>query len=214
MILLNLPYFGCIAHWAQIVSGAPFAFETRWRHQRRTFRTRTVIGASDGELALTLPSESDYTKLYTEACINDATPWRHQHLNAFMSAYSSSPFYEFYIDDIAQVVNTPFERVWDMNMKLHETLARLMDIDFAPCDYDTTHLAPEDIDMRRGIEPKQQHILREGLTEVPYYQVFAPQHGFLPWLSVLDLLFEMGPEARLVLLKMSGKAENSKVKNR
>lgn len=206
MLLLNLPYFGCVAHWALIASGECYAFDIKGRHQRRTFRTRTVIGMANGEQALTVPTESNYSKPYHDILINDDTDWRHQHLYALMSAYSNTPFYEYYIDDIKNVIEGNWTSIWEMNMELHRVIARLLDIPFTPIlseeEMNNMMNGSELKDLRIGIEPKYQHKLQDTLNAVPYYQVFSERCGFRPWLSISDLLFNMGPESRLILRAM------------
>lgn len=92
-------------------------------------------------------------------------------------------------------------------MELHRVIARLLDIPFEPI------LSEEEMkekmndgilrDLRIGIEPKYQFRLQEGMHIEEYYQVFSERCGFRPWLSISDLLFNMGPESRLVLQAMT-----------
>lgn len=198
--LLYLPYCGCINHWIQLTNDGNVCFEACGSYQRRTFRTRTVIMTTTGPQALSVPVESNYNKLYRDIKINYDTPWAEQHQRAMLSAYNSTPFYEFYADDFAAIYNKQHSFMWDLNIDIMNLIAKLIGVsvnysltsDFVKCPDDYT-------DQRIAIEPKFQHLLKTQ-HYAPYYQVFAQKHGFIPDLSILDLLFNMGPESKLILL--------------
>lgn len=143
--------------------------------------------------------------------ISDHGNWRHLHWNALLSAYGESPFFEFYADDLRPF----FERRWtfllDFNMAINEKVCELLDI--APClSFTTSYGVPSEddeaavkdchkaivTDYRDAIRPKHP-LLDDSFTPRPYYQVYQQKFGFLPNLSILDLLFNMGNEAVLWL---------------
>jgi hypothetical protein len=197
--LLYLPYCGCINHWLHLTDGGDVRFEACGTYQRRTFRTRTVLMTANGPQTISVPVESDYGKLYRDIKINYDTPWAEQHQRAMLSAYNSTPFYEYYADDFAYIYAKHHTFVWDLNIDIMNLIAELIGVnidyslttDFVKCPDDYT-------DLRIGIEPKYQYRLKEYAIK-PYYQIFAQKHGFVPDLSILDLLFNMGPESKLIL---------------
>ena len=154
---------------------------------------------ANGPQAISVPVESDYGKLYRDIKINYDTPWAEQHQRAMLSAYNSTPFYEYYADDFANIYAKHHTFVWDLNIDIMNLIAELIGVnidyslttDFVKCPDDYT-------DLRIGIEPKYQYRLKEYAIK-PYYQIFAQKHGFVPDLSILDLLFNMGPESKLIL---------------
>ncbi len=201
--LLNLPYFGSVWHWAQLASPGVNIIEAHGNYLRRTFRSRTTIMSANGPISLTVPVYSNNDEPYSLSRINYSTDWAGEHLNAFRSAYNASPFYEFYEDDFKAIYNRHHEKLWDLNIDLMNLVAELIDIELN-LDYTEDYIKnPEDcMDLRIGIEHKRGDALKEGLREVPYYQVFKDRYGFVGGMSILDLLFNMGPEGKLVLLAM------------
>ena len=128
----------------------------------------------------------------------------HLHWNAIESAYRQSPFFEYYADDFRPFYEKKYDFLLDFNEQLRELVCGL--IGFSPrVELSTEYLreVPEgDTDLRALIHPK--HPCTEafsGYMPCPYYQIFKERHGFLPDLSIVDLLFNMGPESLLVLRK-------------
>jgi len=201
--LFNLPYFGSVWHWAQLLSPGRNLFEAHGNYLRRTFRSRTSIMSANGVIDFTVPVYSGNDAPYLDTKINYSTDWASEHLNAFRSAYNASPFYEFYEDDFKAVYNKHHEKLWDLNLDMMNLVAELLNIDVNPSFTEDYIKAPENIkDFRFAIEHKKGALLSEGLSDVEYYQVFKEKHGFVAGLSILDLLFNMGPEGKLVLRDM------------
>ena len=200
--ILNLPYFGSVCHWAQLVSGHA-SIEACGNYLRRTFRSRTTIMSANGPVDLTVPVYSGNDAPYTSTRINYSTDWQSEHLNAFASAYNASPFYEFYADDFMAVYNRKHELLWDLNVDMMKLIAELIDVRL-DIDFTTDYVkTPSDcLDLRVGIEHKHGDALASNIVDVGYYQVFSHKFGFVPRLSVLDLLFNMGPESKIVLKNM------------
>jgi len=142
-------------------------------------------------------------QLMRDVRISDHGNWRHLHWNALQSAYGESPFFEFYADDIRPFFERRWRFLFDFNMEITSKMADL--IGFSPTVETTTEYVPvgdERLvgvqDYRDAIRPK--HPLRDdSFTPRRYYQVYERKHGFLPNLSILDLLFNMGTESVLYL---------------
>lgn len=205
-LLLNLPYCGCIYHWAQMMASDNVLFEACSHYQRRTFRTRTIIMAANGPLAISVPVELDYSKTNAQIRINYETNWVQQHLRALLSAYNNTPFYEYYADDFQNVYNQNFERIWDLNLTLMNLIASLIGIEINYAQTTSFAQAPSDYkDLRIAIEPKFQSKLADNISNIKYYQVFSEKYGFVAGLSILDLLFNVGPESKIILKQMINK---------
>ena len=135
--------------------------------------------------------------------ISDHGNWRHLHWNALKSAYGESPFFEFYADDIRPFFEKKWKYLWDFNWEIMEKMCELLAIDDLPLAIDDSHDAPINTqcskDYRMAIQPKHPQPDPD-FTSKPYYQVYQQKHGFIPNLSILDLLFNMGNEAILYLM--------------
>ena len=192
-VLLSTTYFGPV-QWYQKLHRADAVLIEQWESfQKQTYRNRCSIATTQGMQALTMPVERG-TQLIKDIRISDHGNWRHLHWNALQSAYGESPFFEYYQDDIRPF----FEKRWDYLMDFNEAICQKMCelIDIAPNIRRTTNYTPSPTipDYRDAIKPKHQ-VADPDFTPKPYYQVYAIKHGFLPNLSVLDLLFNMGPES-------------------
>ena len=142
--------------------------------------------------------------------ISDHGNWRHLHWNAIESAYNHTPFFEYYKDDFRPFYEKKYEFLADFNEELCHLVCSLIDIQPVmerTSEY-KTGFAPGEADFRERIHPKKDFSLEDpDFSPQPYYQVFQERLGFLPNLSIIDLLFNMGPESLLVL-QQSNKPEH------
>ena len=201
IVLLATTYFGPV-QWYQKLNRADCAYiECYDSYRKQTFRNRCVIATTNGLQALTIPVERPDTGLHStlikDLRISDHGNWRHLHWHALMSAYSESPFFEYYADDIRPFFEKKWDFLYDFNMEACQTVGLLLDIH--PNILSTSHYIkkedlPEDIfDFREAIDPKHPAVDADFVPR-RYYQVFERKIGFQPNLSILDLLFNMGPE--------------------
>ena len=196
--LLSSTYFGPI-QWYQKLHRMPCILEQYDHFVKQTYRNRCVIATANGTQTLTVPIERyDGTKCpMRDIRISDHANWRHLHWNARVSAYGETPFFEFYADDLRPFFEKRHTFLFDLNLDIMHTMCQLLDV--RPQVELSEHyivLPSEDnevVDFREAIRPK--HPLPDAdFNPTPYYQVRAQRHGFLPNLSILDLLFNEGPE--------------------
>ena len=194
-VLLSTTYFGPI-QWYQKLYRAEHVEIEQWESfQKQTYRNRCLIATANGVQALTVPVEHGDSPLIKDIRLSDHGNWRHLHWNALQSAYGESPFFEYYQDDIRPF----FERHWtfllDFNEEIRQKMCELIDIQ--PNVSYTEGFIPEESPLtsyRTAISPKHPQDDPDFLAK-RYYQVYEQKHGFLPNLSILDLLFNMGPES-------------------
>ena len=167
---------------------------------KQTYRNRAVIATENGSQPLTIPVIHDGGKVaMRDVRISEHGNWRHQHWNALVSAYRKSPFFEYYADDFAHFYEERDGFLLDFNIRLHTVVCELLGLERELKFLSDEALVCEDaLDARSIAEPKALSALKEGLSQ-PYYQVFAQRNGFIPSLSIVDLLFNAGPEGLLVL---------------
>jgi len=164
-----------------------------------------VIGTANGPMTLSLPVEANTEKtIITDVRLSDHGNWQHLHWNSIESAYNSSPFFEYYTDDLKPFFDKKFRYLFDFNEEIREKMCELLEIK-STSQKTTTFLLESEIpdglvDLRNIIHPKKKMEIVDPLfTPKPYYQVFDRKFGFQPNFSILDLLFNMGPEAILYL---------------
>ena len=197
-LLLSTTYFGPI-QWYQKLYRAESVQIERWESfQKQTYRNRCIIATTNGPQALTVPIERQFTiNCIKDIRISDHGNWRHLHWNAMQSAYGESPFFDYYQDDIRPFFEQRWDYLFDFNEAIREKMCELLDIqpkvDYSKkfTVYSLSSCVP---DYRMVIRPKNPEPDPD-FTPKRYYQVYEQKHGFLPNLSILDLLFNMGPES-------------------
>lgn len=196
---LSTAYLGPIQQYTKMVRYPEVRIETAENYIKQTYRNRCVIAAANGPLALSVPIvKPDTLKCLTKDIrISDHGHWRHLHWNALVSAYNMSPFFEYYADDFAPFYEKKYTFLLDFNEELRRMICELLDLH--PHIVYTERYEPEVAnDFREAIRPKHEGDDPD-FHPRPYYQVFRERFGFLPNLSIVDLLFNMGPESELYL---------------
>ena len=220
-VLLSTTYFGPV-QWYQKLHRAEHVWIEQWESfQKQTYRNRCLIATTQGVQTLTVPVERTVNDI-KDIRISDHGNWRHLHWNALMSAYGESPFFDYYQDDIRPFFEQRWEFLFDFNEAIRAKMCELIDIQPSVSlteeftvyslqftdDYSkgreglasksTVNCKPSTvnkiIDYRSAINPKHPEADPD-FEARPYYQVYQQKHGFLPNLSIIDLLFNMGPES-------------------
>jgi hypothetical protein len=190
-----------VQYYSKLLHADGVFIEQYEHYIKQTYRNRCIIAAPDGELALTVPIvKPDSPKCYMrDIRISDHGNWRHLHWNALTSAYNHSPFFEYYKDDFAPFYEQKYEFLMDFNEELCRLVCSLLEIE--PHIERTVSYEPVptgEVDWREQISPKRDYREDTSFTLRPYYQVFQG-YEFLPNLSIVDLLFNMGRESVLYL---------------
>ncbi len=192
-ILIHPTYFPNVAHFAAIVNTEKLTFEYEDNFLKQTYRNRTYIYAANGKLLLNIPvihSQKNRQK-YKDVKISQETSWQNHHWKSLLSAYSTSPFFEYYKDELVYLFNVKTNYLLDFNLKCFVAICDCLQIDI---NYSKTNdyqkIVHNTIDFRYLVNAK----IEEPQFE-PYAQVFDDKHGFINNLSILDLLFNEGPNA-------------------
>lgn len=198
-VYLSSAYLAPVQYYCKLLQYQGVKIEKAENYLKQTYRNRCVIVGANGPLTLSVPIEKPETlKCQTKDIrISDHGNWRHLHWNALVSAYGTSPFFEYYQDDFAPFYERKFGFLFDFNEALRELICSLLDIT-PQISYTEVYLPEVEHDFRMVISPKSK-TEDPAFSPAPYYQVFRDKHGFLPNQSIVDLLFNMGPEGLLVL---------------
>ncbi len=202
--LLSSTYFGPVQWYQKLNCYDNILIEQHDSFIKQTFRNRCLIATPNGQLALSVPTKPQEEKGgNTPTAISSHGNWRHVHWNALKSAYGESPFFEYYADDIKPFFEKEWQYLYDFNMDICRCLCALLDITphISLTDHYITREEAKESgmdDFRDVIRPK--HPLPDpDFSPRKYYQVYGQRHGFLPNMSILDLLFNMGNESVLWL---------------
>lgn len=195
--LIHPTYFPNIAHFASILKADTVHFEVCDNYQKQSYRNRTEIYGPNGKLTLTVPVS--YTQknrqLYKDVQIANETNWQQQHLKSLQAAYSMSPFFEYYIDDFMPLFEKPFHYILDFNLNCFEVLKGSLQLNLSPVLTEKFEKTPVgEIDLRHLVN--RNYVVNKSKS---YTQVFTQKHGFISNLSILDLLFNEGPNTELYL---------------
>lgn len=203
-IYLSSAYLAPVEYFSKLKAYDKIYIEQHDHYVKQTYRNRCNIAGPEGVLSLSVPIiRPDTPKCaMKDIRISDHGNWRHLHWNAIESAYNNTPFFEYYKDDLRPFYENKYTFLADFNEELRCKICELMDI--SPVVEHTTSyhtdFLPDEADYREVIHPKKDYTeVDQDFLPKPYYQVFESRHGFLPNLSVIDLLFNMGPESVLVL---------------
>ena len=196
--LLQTTYFGPIQWYQKLYRYDQCLIEQYDSFHKQTYRNRCIIATANGLQALTVPVEHD-SQFVKDLRISDHNQWRRVHWNALQSAYSESPFFEYYADDLHPFFEKKYDFLIDFNEAIRQKICELIDI-HPKVEYTKEYtsdisLQTSDItDFRDVIHAKHPQPDAD-FQPKEYWQVFRHKHGFLPNLSILDLLFCMGPES-------------------
>lgn len=167
-------------------------------YQKQTYRNRFTILSANGPMDLTIPvhkPKGNKSKT-SEITISDHNDWKRQHVIAIESAYSSSTYFEFFIDAITQFYNTNFQSLPEMNTVSVQCVSKILKFPL-PINYTSIFSPPRalsshNIDLRYELSPKNSNAFR--FASPAYHQVFEGNNSFLPNLSILDIVFNIGLE--------------------
>ena len=202
-ILLSTAYFPPVQYVTKALAGKVLVIEKHEHYSKQSYRNRCNISGANGTQLLSVPVKKSHQQKNSvcEVLIDYDTPWQKTHWRAIESAYGKSPFFLYYKDDLEPFFNKEFTHLFDFNNRIFDCVKQLIGLNTEILFTDNYVADPDDSeDLREIIHPKVAINTDPYFIPVPYYQVFATKHGFLPNLSILDLIFNEGPQALPILM--------------
>ncbi len=209
-MLLSTAYFPPVSWFAAAVSdsdaAAPFfMLEACENYQKQSYRNRCRILTAAGVESLSVPvvHEGGTFKLpIREIKVDYSTPWVLRTERAIAAAYDSSAFFEYYRDGVFSILDSRPETLWDLNLKLIVFFFNKLGINPGIGFTEDFSLSPSGTDHRYDIHPKKADPILDSMgLEKPYFQVFSGKYGFQKNLSIMDLLFNEGPDSVSYLVR-------------
>lgn len=201
--MLSTAYFAPIRYFSKLAAYPEIYIEKHENFVKQTYRNRTIILGANGPIPLIVPVEKGRDRKVRIADLRIAydEEWQRNHWRTIFSAYNSSPFFEYYADDIEVFFNKKYRYLFDFNQQITQTILELLEIDSTLINTDDFEQITEGyLNFREQISPKAHLVLPDPNFEAqPYTQVFSEKFGFVPDLSILDLLFNEGPSAAEIL---------------
>jgi hypothetical protein len=193
--LLSSAYFPPINYISLISRAGTVMIEKEENYLKQSYRNRCIILTSNGPAALSIPvlSGSLHKTPVKDIMIDYSRRWQQIHVRSLMSSYRSSAFFEYYFDLIEKVIVSNSKFLLDLNMLSLEVILNIAGIS-SPVVYTSVFepVTENNYDYRYRISPKKKE---PGISHMEeYYQVFNNKFGFVPGLSILDLIFNIGPD--------------------
>ncbi len=194
-ILIELQYLPSVAYFSQIAQYEEVIIEVCENYQKGSYRNRCQILGANGVMSMSIPLEKGKHQQtpIREVRINYTERWNVQHWQGIRSAYGRAPFWEFYADYFEPIFQKKHEFLFDFNLELFQICCKLLKIKpqlSFTSSYEKTIDNAEIIDLRNQIKPNLSFEMKK------YPQIFEDRFGFVPDLSIIDLLFCMGNQAK------------------
>ena len=211
-ILLSTAYLPPIEYMGALLKTENITIEKEETYAKQTYRNRCRILSANGILDLSIPVNKvngNNTKTKDITILN-SDRWFVNHWRAINSAYSGSPFFLYYKDDLKEFYTGKYENLLEFNTELTNKLLNLIGI-VCKLKYSDLFTLPNEMsyDARYSITPKTEV---DSLYYNEYTQVFSNKFSFIPNLSIIDLLFNLGPEAKEYLNQYNQILDNLELK--
>ncbi|MEH6657162.1 WbqC family protein [Leeuwenhoekiella marinoflava] len=194
-IIINPTYFPDIITTAALIQADNITLEVCDNYQKQSYRNRMYIATANGKLLLNIPikhTKKEGHKKTAEALIENNFLWQRQHWRSLVIAYRTSPFFEFYEDDLYPIFHKEYNSLLEFNRASIACVLEMLDVDI---DLALTQRYIKDYSDKTDLRFLANAKRKDKLKMPAYRQVFEEPNGFISYLTVLDLIFNLGPEA-------------------
>ena len=203
-LLIETQYFPPIQFFTKWLNGAEIVIEAHENYQKRSYRNRMVIMGPYGYYPLSIPLKKGKNERQpiTKTLISYNENWELKHWRALRNSYNNSPYFEHYEHLIEPLFLKGHRYLFDLNLEILEVLKLILGFENKITESESYIKPSEELlhDFRNKLKPgKQMNEFDPNFQPKEYSQVFEYKYGFLENLSILDLIFNCGPEARLIL---------------
>ncbi len=200
MTLFTTAYFPSISYMARFLAEDAPVIEVFETYHKQTYRNRCRVMTANGVESLSVPVikvNGNHT-MTKDVAISPIEPWQHIHSRCLESAYKAAPYFEHYYDYLKPIFERHFERLIDLNDAALKAVLKMLKVK-KEIVHTTDYVRETENDLREAFSPKKPF---EASLFPTYYQVFSEKYPFAPDLSVLDLVFNEGPEAMEYLRRL------------
>jgi hypothetical protein len=197
-LLLSTAYLPPVGYIAAIARYSEVQIEKHETYLKQSYRNRCIIAGANGLQSLSVPVlRASFHKIpVDEVSIDYSRRWVPVHIRSIISAYKNAPYFDFYSDGFFKIISAGEPLLLNLNLKLLKYTLETLGIK-TKISTTGSFVKPEisDADLRYSISPKSKKNCRKEISFKPYPQLFSDRYGFKPDISIIDLIFNMGPES-------------------
>lgn len=206
-LLIDLHFFPSVQFFTKLLLFETITLEQHEHYNKGSYRNRCYLQGANGLVRLSVPLKQgkNQRQIINTVSIAYEEHWQSEHWTTICSAYNNAPFFDFYRDAFQPFFKKRYDSLFDYNLDILKTCIQMIGLDETKLKLSESYLKPEELpentlDFRSGIHPKAKYQLEDiHFKAFKYPQVFEDRHGFMPNLSILDLIFCAGPQTIEIL---------------
>ena len=187
-------YFPSLLFWKIILKNDFFWMKNSY-YKKQTLRNRMFIHGANGKLMLSIPirhSGINQKRFYDDVSIDSSSDWKKNHFKSIKIAYQSSPYFEFYEEDLKNFYQVETSNLYNFNLKSVELVLKWLEMD---TKNRTIDFNIEIYKQSKNIKEIDNREIKKK-TNIKYIQTFEDKNGFIDGLSILDMIFNCGPKTK------------------